>query len=522
MIEAILENESVYIQDLERENDAKRRWLIQLLTQMCRVQIRMQGNTFGGMKMESDDCFRHFRSKSTNRLMYMFPRFVIHIAAQEHQQLMEPNLITIKDNHSKADEILAKDPERVERIRDFKGTLNDTFYQNEAVNVMVDALKSVGGGVLSLPPGFGKTVVCMGIISRLGLPSVILVHTKVLMDQWVLRLQQFMPSIRIGEDVQVIMIQKAYRTKFTGIRSDVGLLCVDEAHHICAKIMRLAVSKFNATYTLGLTATPERGGERSKMLYWILGPMAYRQFAQYNIPIHLHTIMYSDQGLAQYQIDQNQHRSSRNNLNTAFTNLIEHLVTKNHRVLAPVGQFLRSLPDISKRTILILCSRNSGVKLIHDYLQSEFADVFGGKDYIAIIGQAPTKRQQVINKINRENAKVMICTDKLVSEGFDEARIDTLIRVLPNNEGVQTYGRAMRHSPCKQLPVYFLEVCDVDSEWLRKMYERRRVVLMRISKSTCTSSVSNMVYNEDEERKLMHFSVPEEEEPAPKKRKISS
>jgi len=68
----------------------------------------------------------------------------------------------------------------------FNGELRNG--QKEAV----EATTSSNTGVLSATTAFGKTVAAIGLIAKHGVNTLILVHTKALLDQWVQRLEQFL------------------------------------------------------------------------------------------------------------------------------------------------------------------------------------------------------------------------------------------------------------------------------------------------------------------------------------------
>ena len=83
----------------------------------------------------------------------------------------------------------------------FNGELR--YNQQEAVN----ALTINNTGVLSVTTAFGKTVAAIGLIAEHSVNTLILVHTKALLDQWVQRLEQFL----VINDVPVI--EKGKRKK---------------------------------------------------------------------------------------------------------------------------------------------------------------------------------------------------------------------------------------------------------------------------------------------------------------------
>jgi hypothetical protein len=68
----------------------------------------------------------------------------------------------------------------------FQGTLREP--QQEAIN---EVLK-YDNGVLSAPPGFGKTVIGAYLTASRGCSTLVLVHRKELLDQWIARLSLFL------------------------------------------------------------------------------------------------------------------------------------------------------------------------------------------------------------------------------------------------------------------------------------------------------------------------------------------
>lgn len=78
----------------------------------------------------------------------------------------------------------------------FNGKLRDK--QVIPHDVTLKTLKSKGGGILTLPCGFGKTALALYLISELKKKALVIVHKSFLVDQWRERIQQFLPTARIG------------------------------------------------------------------------------------------------------------------------------------------------------------------------------------------------------------------------------------------------------------------------------------------------------------------------------------
>src|SRR5262245_41602234 len=135
-------------------------------------------------------------------------------------------------------------------------------------------------GIVVLPTGAGKTVVALEAIRVAARPTLIVVPTLDLLNQWYKRLGETF-AIKIGlvgqgicdlQEVTVITYASAYR-RVAEIGARFGLLIFDEVHHLTspgwAEIARLAIAPFR----LGLTATYD--SHQSGILGELVGLLAY-------------------------------------------------------------------------------------------------------------------------------------------------------------------------------------------------------------------------------------------------------
>jgi superfamily II DNA or RNA helicase len=66
------------------------------------------------------------------------------------------------------------------------------------VNKYIKHVGVSGGGLLDVDPGKGKTVMALNIISKLQKSTLVIVHKSFLLNQWIERIQQFLPGARVG------------------------------------------------------------------------------------------------------------------------------------------------------------------------------------------------------------------------------------------------------------------------------------------------------------------------------------
>ena len=79
----------------------------------------------------------------------------------------------------------------------FSGELRP--YQNAIVDKYIKHVGDCGGGLLDVDPGKGKTVMALNIVSRLGKCALVIVHKSFLLNQWIERIEQFLPGARVGK-----------------------------------------------------------------------------------------------------------------------------------------------------------------------------------------------------------------------------------------------------------------------------------------------------------------------------------
>jgi len=162
-------------------------------------------------------------------------------------------------------------------------------YQEPIVTKVLKQLKSIKGGFITIGCGGGKTFLAIYLACLLKQKTLIIVHTSVLLDQWIERISYFVPDAKIGKvkgkvfdiegkDFVIAMLQtigsesRGYTSKtFT----DFGVTIYDEAHHMGAPSFSKTLPITTTKYTIGLSATPERNDKLEKVFYWYIGPSAW-------------------------------------------------------------------------------------------------------------------------------------------------------------------------------------------------------------------------------------------------------
>src|ERR1700693_4922817 len=126
-------------------------------------------------------------------------------------------------------------------------------------------------GVLSAGTAFGKTVIAAWLIAQRRVNTLVLVHRRQLLEQWIERLGTFLdlPPKSIGHIgggrkkpngmLDVALIQSLVRKDAVDDRvAEYGHLIVDECHHLSAHSFERVARRAKAKFVAGLSATLTR------------------------------------------------------------------------------------------------------------------------------------------------------------------------------------------------------------------------------------------------------------------------
>lgn len=171
---------------------------------------------------------------------------------------------------------------------EFNGALRD--YQepvvNKFINHCIDA--RFGGGLLELYCAWGKTSGSLYILSKLKKKTLVIVHKEFLMNQWVERIQQFLPQARVGKiqgptvdvvdkDIVLCMLQSLISKDYeSSLFDQFGFTIIDEVHHISSQSFSNSLFKVVTKYMLGLSATMERKDGTTNVFKMFLGDVIYK------------------------------------------------------------------------------------------------------------------------------------------------------------------------------------------------------------------------------------------------------
>ena len=345
----------------------------------------------------------------------------------------------------------------------FTGRLREATRQPEALAAGVKAFEEKGGGVLSLPCGFGKTTVALALSAQLKVRTMIVVHKEFLANQWVEKIKEFCPGATIGrvqgdtfdieKDYVIAMIQTMCMREFDKKAFDsIGLLVVDEAHHIGAPAFSQFMFKICPKFTLGLTATPERKDGLTRLLYWVLGPEFFRIERTNQGTTQVITLRYTDEA---FKDAPPVTRFGKLNM-AGMINVVAELEARNVLIVKTVNEALGN-----NRRVLVLSDRREHCFVLQNMIGSKAKLYIGGmkEDDLAESAKSP----------------VVVATFQLAHEGLDIPVLDTVILATPKSDIKQSIGRIMRETAGKLNNPLIYDVADQWSVFFSMYAKRLRV-----------------------------------------------
>jgi superfamily II DNA or RNA helicase/very-short-patch-repair endonuclease len=342
-----------------------------------------------------------------------------------------------------------------------------------------DAMLKHETGVLSATTAFGKTVVAAWLIAQRNASTLVLVHRRQLLDQWVERLAAFLdvPAKSIGRIgggrktptglLDVAVIQSLVRKDVVDDRvGDYGQVIVDECHHVSAHSFEQVVRRARARFVLGLSATVTRKDGHHPIIFMQCGAVRHRVDAKAQAAARPfeHTVIVRP---TTFQTANTTATDKRIEFQSLYQLLVDD-ETRNRAICEEVVQVVRD-----GRSPLILTERNEHLERFESVLSASVPQV------VVLRGGMGKKQRRSgaerLAAIPPEEGRVILATGKYIGEGFDDPRLDTLFLTLPvswRGTIAQYVGRLHRlYDGKREVQVY--DYADLNVPMLARMFDRR-------------------------------------------------
>jgi superfamily II DNA or RNA helicase len=327
-------------------------------------------------------------------------------------------------------------------------------YQDEIISKYISAARARGGGIISVGCGRGKTVMALKIAELLGVRTLILVHKEFLMNQWIERIREYLPTARIGtiqgkvldmhrKDIVLAMIQslsdpRKDRDYPADIFQGFGLVIADECHHLAARQFCRSLAKYPIRYTLGLSATPNRADNLQRVFKYYLGEIVYKDAEIIKTAEDLALDHIPDSTVEIYIYRHNDPKYCKEELN--FKKKPNIVIMKSNiaeceRRTRFLLSFLPRLIAEGRNILLLSCRRE------HIFQMEGWINAMAIPDCSVGLYLGGMKQSDLDVSATR---RIVIATYNMAEEAFDCKALNTLVFATPHNNIEQAVGRVLR------------------------------------------------------------------------------
>lgn len=392
-----------------------------------------------------------------------------------------------------------------------QGNVIRIVFQGKLKESQIPAVEAMSGhetGILHAATAFGKTVVCCNMIARKGVNTLILLQSSALIEQWENAIETFLtideeppeyetPTGRKKRRKSVIGRLQGAHDSTTGIidiamvgslckkgefhhrLKEYGMVIVDECHHAASDTFVEVLQEVRAKYVYGVTATPLRSDGLEKINYMLLGPVRYQYTAKDRAReqgiMHLVYPRFTRAVAPRFRQD-NMHP------NEAYTILREN-EDRDNLIITDVVKCVEE-----GRTPVVLSRYVDHSRKLYERLKNCADEVF-------LLSGENSKKQhhavlQQMKQVEADKSMILVATGKLIGEGFDFPRLDTLIMAMPVSwkSVVEQYAGRLNRDYEGKKSVIIYDYVDSHISMFEKMYHKRLKAYKQIGYDICAGN----------------------------------
>ena len=358
--------------------------------------------------------------------------------------------------------------------------------QKKILKSILDAYQKNGGGILCLPCGFGKTIVALYFIALLKKKTLIIVHREFLITHWVEKIKEVFNTAKVkiirnvdGKnvndlskyDIAICMLQSLATTEYpSGYFDSFGHIIIDECHRVSTTVFSSIFFKINSNYMLGLSATPERKDNMTKVIKWHIGDIIKLDIVKYKINIDVKRFVLNCEKEALLK-----------NNECIFSNKITKLLENEIRNKIIVKTVLDELKNCPDRHFLVLSDRVDHLIILYQIFRQNKMTSVG-----LFIGEMDKDALKLST-----GCKVILGSYSMANEGLDIPTLNCLVLASPKIEVFQTIGRISRlQENDKYIKPLIIDFIDILQVFIKEA--EKRLTLYKKS----NYEISDYLYNE--------------------------
>ena len=347
-----------------------------------------------------------------------------------------------------------------------------------------------------------NTVMALKIVSLLKKKTLILVHKEFLMNQWIERIEEFLPGARVGKiqasvcdtenkDIVIGMIQTMYNKVFPQeVYSQFGLTIIDEVHRIGSEEFSKTLLKTITPYMLGISATVERKDKLTKLLYMFIGPKIHSMLRKQEDTVNVRGLEFMTNDAEFNEVERDWKGQPK--YSTMISKICEFGPRRDF-IVKVVRDLVKESPNSQ---IMVLAHNRSLLTYLHEVLNAGAATAtssqprnppacgISSSDDLLLAGgvrgaAAPAgfyvggMKQKDLDIT--ETKQIVLATYAMAAEALDIKTLSTLVMATPKTDITQSVGRILRMKHDNPIIVDIIDTHDTfQNQWkLRKRFYKK-------------------------------------------------
>lgn len=392
--------------------------------------------------------------------------------------------------------------------------------------IACDHLLKYETGILSAATAFGKTAVGAAMIAERKVNTLILVHNREIMKNWMEDLQKFLlideelptystPTGRVKQRKNMIGTLYAGHDSLGGIVDiamvaslgsddainerirDYGMVIMDECHHAGTANAEAVLREVGARYVYGLT-TPKRDDGMEQKIFMQFGPIRWRFTSKERIAMQGFTCIVRPRFAALINVGEPW------KIQEAYQAVI-HDVRRNQQIVNDVKACIAE-----DHSPLLLTRFREHAAELEKMLQGSAKHIF------LLQGGRSTKERDAIRSamqgVPTNESVLLIAIGQYIGEGFNFPRLDTLMLATPIAwEGnVEQYAGRLHRAYAGKTEIVIYDYVDSHVRVLDQMFRKRLRAYKKIGytiaeQPSAVGKGPHGIYDEHEIRK--HFEL---------------
>jgi superfamily II DNA or RNA helicase len=383
---------------------------------------------------------------------------------------------------------------------EFKGQLRkEPVNQEEIVDAYLNSLKtqesnysSGGSCLIELKCGGGKTILALNILSKLKKKTIIFVQKTFLKNQWIERIEEFLPDAKVGtiqgqiidienKDIVIAMVQSISMKSYPeSLFDDFGFTIFDETHHMASNVFCNCLKKCNTLYSLGLSGTMNRKDGLTFVFKMYLGEICFKtkeDNGENNVLV---------KAIDYHVLDDDEYNEVERDFrgNIKHTTLVSKVAKYEYRADFILNVMINEIKINPKQQIILLSQTKNLLNYLYKLITSKNVTSVGY--YIGGMKEKDLKES--------ESKQIILATFAMAAEALDIKSLTTLVLATPKSDIVQAVGRIMRAEHSQPL---IIDIIDQHEPLLNQFNRRRSFYNEKNYKIIRTTNTNYIEYSKE-------------------------